>query len=220
MAESAVAGEIMTDVFLSRFHQPLLLHHQVHVCGGLMDKAMPMTTKTLRVKTSPWLSWEQQIFVKFDLQEKWLPAAVTALPMGQVTHKHFAGTSLVEKLRQHVQRACDGGVAVAVPRAFIEEEGHDHTDDTESPRKRIKDGSGRERGRGAAWRSIVEIDLPEHHPEVAEDADEVRMIRLFIANRRQVWLHIDDVPWGMKWMYVQFAAAASDSSDSAVAESS
>ena len=106
-----------------------------------------------------------------------------------------------------------------------EEEEHDpmndvDVSDSESPSKRIKaDGVNRVRYyKNACKKSIVEIEFPEHTPEVAKDGKDVRKIRLYIEDRLKVWLHIDDVPWGVKWMYMQYVVkgdplAATDSSD-------
>ena len=139
-------------VDMSRFKQVSFQYDQVHASGGLLKRALPVTTKTVGAGV----------------------ANQTTIPWSK------------------------------------EQEEHDPMDDvdvsdSESPSKKVKsDGGSRMRyHRNDYKKSIVEIEIPEHPPEVAKDGQDVRTIRLYIEDRKKVWLHIDDLSWAIKWMYVQ-----------------
>ena len=51
--------------------------------------------------------------------------------------------------------------------------------------------------------SIVTLDMPARSPEEDPDCTEVRQIRLYVVDRKVVWLHIDDVDWAVRYLYVQ-----------------
>ena len=45
--------------------------------------------------------------------------------------------------------------------------------------------------------------MPVRSPEEDPDCTEVRQIRLYVVDRKVVWLHIDDVEWAVRYLYVQ-----------------
>ena len=50
---------------------------------------------------------------------------------------------------------------------------------------------------------IVSVIMPERCPEEDDTGTQVRRVRLFIVDRQQIWLHMDDVEWAVKYLYVQ-----------------
>ena len=51
--------------------------------------------------------------------------------------------------------------------------------------------------------SVVTVDVPVRCPEEDPDCTEVRQIRLYVVDRITLWLHIDDVEWAVRYLYVQ-----------------
>ena len=49
----------------------------------------------------------------------------------------------------------------------------------------------------------LNVDIRTLPPEVISDCSEKRSIQLYIEERRYVWLRVEDVPWAVKYMYIQ-----------------
>ena len=45
--------------------------------------------------------------------------------------------------------------------------------------------------------------MPERCPEQDPLCQEVRKIKLFIEDRKQLWLHLNDMDWAVRYLYVQ-----------------
>ena len=99
-ADGAVLG-----VDLSRFKEVTFEYGQVHASGGLLKKALPMTTKAVGG------GFAQQIFVNLDLDQTWLVQAATG--QGRVNGALFGSTSLLDELHKYVEKACDGELTAA-----------------------------------------------------------------------------------------------------------
>ena len=54
-----------------------------------------------------------------------------------------------------------------------------------------------------AKNTILALDMPVRCPEEDPDCTEVRQIRLYVVDRITLWLHIDDVEWAVRYLYVQ-----------------
>ena len=57
--------------------------------------------------------------------------------------------------------------------------------------------------RNHAKNSIVTLDMPVPCPEEDPDCTEVRQIKLYVADRKTSWLHVDDVSWAVQYLCVQ-----------------
>ena len=57
--------------------------------------------------------------------------------------------------------------------------------------------------RNPARDSIATFDMPVRCPEEDPHCTDVRQIRLYVVDRSMVWLHMDDVEWAMRYLYVQ-----------------
>ena len=167
---------------------------RVHCAGGLLNKSLPLETKNVGEHT----------FVKLDLNQSWILHA-TAGQGRRWTHSLSARTTLVDRLRTCVQQACDG--VLEAPVTSDERDPMDDVDvsDDESPSKRSKQHDGKRlRYTKVVYKnSIVEVPFPERPPEVAKDVGDVQTIKLYIEDRKKIWLHIDHVPWALRWMYIQ-----------------
>ena len=77
-------------------------------------------------------------------------------------------------------------------------------DEDDSPSKIKVQGPKRMRYHmNLAKTSIVTLDVLARSPEEDPDCTEVRQIRLYVVDRKMVWLHIDDVDWAVRYLYVQ-----------------
>jgi len=116
----------------------------------------------------------------------------------------------LEDLRDKVQKYCDGevssssGVAMASedydPMMEVEQ---DQDANELSPSKIKSNGQQRMRYfRKLARNSIATFDMPARCPEEDPDCTEVRQTRLYVVDRITVWLHIDDVDWAVRYLWV------------------
>ena len=45
--------------------------------------------------------------------------------------------------------------------------------------------------------------MPARCPEEDPNCTEIRTVRLHIVDRQQIWLHIDDVEWAIRYLFAQ-----------------
>ena len=167
---------------------------------------MPMSSKTVPGPT------EQNItFVKLAINETWLIMATTG--QGKYHSSSFGRTSLLECLREEVQKLCDGeeSSAQAVvtgrseycdPMAEVEQVDQDGTSTSPSKTR----GRGQKRTRyyqNHASKKVVTLNMPAQCPEENANCTEVRKIRLYIEDRQQIWLDLEDVEWAVRYLYIQ-----------------
>ena len=50
---------------------------------------------------------------------------------------------------------------------------------------------------------VVEVPMPARCREVTDAAQVQRKIKLYVADRKQIWLSIDDVEWAVRYLYTQ-----------------
>ena len=50
---------------------------------------------------------------------------------------------------------------------------------------------------------IVTVNVASRCPEVDPKCTQMRPLKLFITDRKTVWLSIDDVPWAVRYLYDQ-----------------
>ena len=175
---------------------------KVHYCGGLLKKPMPLTTKKVTVHNG------EKIFVKMSASEPWLIGAVT----GQKTHGLLGRTRLLTTLHSFVEQASNGELDT---RAAEEEGGDEYdpmqeieVDDGTHPRARGGGYSDSKRARyqnNKAKNRLVTVTAPAVSPEEDPMSTSTRTIQLYVVDRKQVWLDIDDVEWALRFLYMQFA---------------
>ena len=197
--------ETMASVDMTGFRKVSISFGQIHISGGHGGKQLPVDSKTVSDATGN----EQMTFVKMSYSEDWLLFATT----GQ--RRYWAGafgrTSLLLDLRDKLQKYCDGEVSSSSG-AKIHSEDYDpmmeveqgEADNEASPAK-IK-GQGQKRMRyfrNPNKNSIVTLDMPTRCPEEDAYCTELRQIKLYVKDRKVIWLHIDDVEWAMRYLYVQ-----------------
>ena len=175
---------------------------KVHFKGGLLKKPMPLTTKKVTVHNG------DKIFVKMSLSEPWLIGAVT----GQKTHGLLVRTRLLTTLRTYVEQACNGELDTRA----AEEQGGDEYDPMQEievddgTHSRSRGGGGEDPSKRARYQKnqaknrLVTITAPAVCPEEDPMSTSTRTIQLYVVDRKQVWLDIDDVEWALRFLYMQY----------------
>ena len=174
---------------------------KVHFKGGLLKKCMPLTTKKVTVHNG------EKIFVKMSASEPWLIGAVT----GQKTHGLLVRTRLLTTLRTYVEQACNGELDTRA----AEEQGGDEYDPMQEIE--VDDGThSRSRGGGdpskrtrynqnKAKNRLVTVTVPAVSPEEDPMSTSTRNVQLYVVDRKQLWLDLDDVEWAVRFLYMQFS---------------
>ena len=52
-------------------------------------------------------------------------------------------------------------------------------------------------------KSVLSLDMPEFPPEHYTEATAQRTIKVYCLDPRQLWLDIKDVPWAIRFLYLQ-----------------
>ena len=197
--------ESVAKVNLHGFSPVKFVFGAIQISGGHVKKPMPVIAKTVTNQSGT----ANMTFVKLSTNEPWLQYATTG-------HKRSSGgsfgrTSLLEALREKVLTFCNdaapssSGDAIAAeeydPMMEVEQPEED-TDTTPSKIKR----QGQKRMRyltNPVKDSVVTFAMPVRCPEEDPDCTAVRNIKLYIVDRKTIWLHIDDVEWAVRYLYVQ-----------------
>ena len=194
----------MAQVDMRRFKPLKYSFGQVHISGGDSDKSNPMATK---VASEPGSA--STTFVKLALTEKWLVMATTG--QSKYTGSAFGRTALLDELRNKVQALCDGNDASYSapevneceeydPMAEVDQDGQDCQ--ASSPTK--SRGAKRMRYyKNCARERIETFDMPVRCPQEDPNCSEFRKIKVYIQDRKQIWLDIQDVEWALRYLYVQ-----------------
>ena len=173
---------------------------KVHFFGGLLKKSMPMTTKKVTASNG------EKIFAKMKATDPWLVGAVT----GQKAHCGLGRTTLLAMLHGFVEQACNGELDT---RAAEEEGGDEYdpmqeieVDDGTHSRSRGVEGRARLRypKQNKAKNRLVTVTVPAVSPEEDPMSTSTRTIQLYVVDRKQVWLDIDDVEWALRFLHMQF----------------
>ena len=126
-------------------------------------------------------------------------------------------TRLLTTLHSFVELACNGELDTRA----AEEEGGDEqkleydpmeeieVDDDDNPRSRgvgyIDPNSKRARyQKNKAKNRLVTVTAPAVTPEEDPMGTSTRTIKLYVVDRKQVWLDLDDVEWALRVLYMQF----------------
>ena len=191
----------MPEVLMSGFKSVAFDFGQIHMRGGLLNKALPMQSKTVREHAGS----AERTFVKISCNETWLCKAVSG--DSRWRNVGCARQSLIERLKDLVLKAANGE---------LESASSDHLSDAipdpmdgivESPSRVDEEhrvcGWKRRRYRGAQ-KQIFKVRMQERpEEEVGEDHQEQRVISLYVDDRVTIWLALEDVEWAVRYLYVQ-----------------
>jgi hypothetical protein len=202
---------------------------QIHVRGGSLAKALPMTCKTIRVNGDRGDGVHRgdggtrdaatnKIFVKMCTREHWLVRATTGAWKSNASA--IGRTTLLDILHNKVLAASNGElelISLYDPAAVAADEDtgeHDPMDDLSlspvSPpaakQRKVRSDATSNRTRyygNAAKKSVCYTSAPAVPPEEDPTSTAERRITLYIADRLTVWLALEDVAWAVKFLYVQ-----------------
>ena len=177
---------------------------QVHIAGGYMAKAQPVVSKSIEGSDR-----RQHIFVKMASSEYWL---ITATCGGKRDGSRvgFARTSLLCTLREHILRLSDGTDALD-NKAVVDIDDYDPMDEInraieqQGGHKLVADKQGRTRYYANKARNcIATVNVPSRPHEIDPNCTQMRAVKLFIADRKTVWLSLDDVAWAVRYLFDQY----------------
>ena len=145
-------------------------------------------------------------FVKIANTEPWLVAATTGST--KAVGSSFGRTTLLERLREQLSQFCDGETSLA-PIAAAASDERDPMDEVcqneaSSPHGTKRQGQKRMRYYTNHARGTVQtVSMPVRCPEEDPGCKDFRKVRLYVQDRKTVWLHIDDVEWAVRFLFVQ-----------------
>ena len=185
---------------------------QIHVRGGCLTKALPCQSKTIPLEVPhPGRDTPTKTFVKLGVNEDWLIKSAT----GKKSYHQscFPRTSLLSVLHEKIKAyeydkpRGDGAenedpMDPTDPMASLEgnvaTEPFAPTTEPDAPRKQR-----RVRYKTKARAQIIRVEMTELPPEEAPEGSATRVISLYVVDRVQIWLDMEDVPWAIRYLYVQ-----------------
>ena len=202
---------------------------KIHVKGGALKKALPMDSMQVRIGQDEGST----TFVRLSVNEPWLIMAVTGQKrnhaLGRTTlltdlHDKVANPSVAEEQAGPAVADQQAGPAVAdqqqgppvagearpqLPASAVaggQEDPMDalevELDDrpaVETPKKK------RRNHRKAPLKCALAVDMPNFPPELwhVHRTTERRTVKLYRVDRKQLWLELKDVPWAIRFLYLQ-----------------
>ena len=124
----------------------------------------------------------------------------------------FCRTTFLTTLHSFVEKACNGELDTRAAAAEVDGDEYDPMQEIE-----VDDGThSRSRGGGyndskraryqknKAKNRLVTVIVPAVSPEEDPMSTSTRTIQLYVVDRKQVWLDIDDVEWALRFLHMQF----------------
>ena len=140
--------------------------------------------------------------------ELWVFAAITG--QSKYAASSFGRASLLGELRLEIQKVCDGA---EVTSSAVPEESEDYDPmaeveqvDEDAQKNAKTRGRGQKRTRyykNLVTKKVVSLDMPVRCREEDPNCTEVRKIRVYIEDRKQIWLDLADVEWAARYLYIQ-----------------
>ena len=146
--------------------------------------------------------------VMFVVSEMWLIASTTG--QCKYTSSSFGRTSLLEDLRTAIQEFCDCPRSNSNP-GPAEDADYDPMTEVEqedgAPASASKTrGRGQKRNRSYnnhRANTTARLDMPVRCPEEDPTCADMREIRTYIEDRKQIWLDLADVEWAVRYRHIQ-----------------
>ena len=179
---------------------------QVHIAGGFTTTPAAVKSKTIEGSDE-----KQHIFVGMGKNKRWLLASKCGPNCGR-RGSAFPRSSLVDTLRDCMIRKANGiddiGEDAAV--AAVDDD-CDPVDEIGSAPKRGPNAIGLDTDRQGrarySWNRltncIATVNVASRCPEIDPTCTQMRPVKLYINDRRTVWLSIDDVPWAIRYLHDQ-----------------
>ena len=165
---------------------------QILCRGGQNRKPLPLSTLKVMVQGQP------HQFARMALREPWLCKAVTGQTCPQRTS--IGRTTLLSQIHARIKQACDGNGDSA--NADLKSDPMNEVDASAQPpeAKRRRTSS---RPRNKVKNSCLCFDFPSKCPTMHPDCTEMRSITVYVKDRSQIWLDIEDVAWAVEYMFDQ-----------------
>ena len=128
------------------------------------------------------------------------------------TSSSFGRTSLLDMLREKVVKASNGELDSNSSDDAVPAEVHDPMDMVDAPAQSPSPKKGKISGwngsrerfyKNVAKSTIFYTEMPEKTPGEDPNGTAKRVIALYIHDRQTIWLAIEDVPWAVRFLYVQ-----------------
>ena len=187
----------MAQVDMSRFKPLKYSFGKVHVSGGYSNKSNPMMTMV-----ASEAGCASTTFVKLALTEKWLVLATTG--QAKYSASSFNRTSLLDELRDKIAALCDG--ADSRSSAAVDKESDEYDpmaevhqyvrDDQASSATKSRGGKRMRYYKNQARELIRTFDMPGCCPQEDPNCNKFRHIKMFIQDRKQLWLDIAECGLG------------------------
>ena len=175
---------------------------QVHIAGGFTATPAAVTSKSIEGSDK-----KQHIFVKMAFSERWLLTATCG--SGDKNKSAFSRTSLLTILREHIIRLADGIEAIDTTPVAGDEDYDPMSEICGAPAtagttRLPTDVRGRVRYyKNRAKNCIVTVNVASRCPEIDPTCTQMRPVKLFITDRKIVWMSIDDVGWAISYLFDQ-----------------
>ena len=166
---------------------------QILCRGGKNNKPLPIQTMRVPVKGM------QHHFAKLTQKEAWLCKAVTGQACPQRTS--IGRTTLLDQLKARLKDAADGKGGV-VDAELVYDPMNEVDGGCPPPAEKKQKRNWRKDGNKARNTCIV-TDFPSKCPEMHPECTDTRSITLYVKDRAQIWLDLDDVGWAVDYMHDQ-----------------
>ena len=183
-----------------KFHLMKFHFDKVHISGGHTTKPLLATVMSYDDASRGTTI----TCVKLASTEAWLLAATTGST--KAVGSPFGRTTLLGRLREQLRQFYDTPLA---PITTEDNQAGDPMDDilegaASSPR--VTTPQGQQRGRKRATHSpnaVLTVSMPVRCPEEDPKCTELREVRLYVKDRDTIFLHIDDVEWAVRFLFMQ-----------------
>ena len=194
---------------MERIFQPLkFTYGQIHIAGGFTTVPSAAKSKVVEGEGN-----KQHTFIKMSGREHWLVSSVCG-PGTEAKGIVISRAQLLELLRDRICRKADGiddledakEVATMVDDYDpMNEIGSNATTSTLGHSTLLhSDAQGRKRYyKNRAKNCIVTVNIASRPPQIDPDCKQMRPVKLFIVDRKTIWLALNDVEWAVKYMYDQ-----------------
>ena len=189
---------------LAAFRPVKFEYGKIHMSGGYNTRPIAMKSKTVNTADGG-----SKTFVKMATTEAWLIISTTGRCIKNGSS--FDRTSLLGDLRDHISRLCDGIVSGgddpidSDPMLELAEGTGSSSDVTAAGKFAAKDAKmQRWRHRAnAAKHCASTFDVPYACPEVDPIGTKKRTVTVYVHDRKQIWLSVDDIAWAVEYLYTQ-----------------
>ena len=191
----------MSRVDLSGFKTVAFEHGKIHMRGGALAKPAPIDSRVITLTENRKIA-----FVRMATKEQWLVAAVTG---ERKLTRLFVRTTLLDDLRLKILQYCNGEMDSGSDDNTQESEYDPMSElvveaaDPSCPPIAVRGTKRMHYKRNAALKKCVCFEMPLRCPEEDPGCTETKKIMLYIEDRKQVWLALDDVSWAIQYLYVQ-----------------